>query len=557
MDNGNLPSEPKRCRNSSYGLTVEDQEKALETNAFVDSLSDLQSDVNMTALALPNEIWIIIFNNLSYEDVMQASLVCKEWCQLIRATVLRDKTRLVITQGNLRNICELVGNQSLNYESVEVDEKWNVFNNAEVEFLRKIFKYSGSIITKLKLYRTSTTAALLNFLPKLKELDLSDANEVEIERMDISKFPNLKSAHVLKYDKNYSRIYPILFTDLPRISTTSDEILTMCIDIYSVDLFNMLERHSSSLRCLNIRLCPSGSLALRDRLPLQETFRKLTHLEELNIADSTIVDRSDNEFAKIVLESLPKESRIKTILLGHSLEDEQFLELIIEKWFISLARVYLFNWIISENTINRFKFLSGKYRLTFSIQVGDWLDFTHWWTPYTNKNSIDLKLFFLYLTPKRLWDLFKRLPNVTALEVKRLIFSTNDEVMGYVFHHLTNLRHLSLHHSWKHRTNIKYLCSKPRISNLKRLQTLRSCLCPIKVLKIFKSNFQFKELTKFELLLCERFKRISLRELEIISTYVPALEEFCSDGLDYNSNYLQEMRRIFPRLRRLNDRRLF
>uniref|UniRef100_A0A1A9ZNX5 F-box domain-containing protein n=1 Tax=Glossina pallidipes TaxID=7398 RepID=A0A1A9ZNX5_GLOPL len=292
MDNENLPNESERCHNSSYNLTLQEQEKAVEMNDFVDGLSGLQTNDNITALALSNEIWIEIFSYLSYGDVKQVSLVCKGWCQLVHATLLRGRTKLVITQRNLRNICELAENEGLNYENVEVDEKWEVFNSVEHEFLLKIFKYAGPTITKLKLYQISTIEALVHFLPKLEELDLSDATENQSKRMDISKFSNVKSIRMPKCVYGIKDIFCLPLYNVPSIRYGK---LGICIDTSSVNRLNMLSRDASSLRWLHIELrhYTPNALTLRDRLSLQETFRKLTHLEEL-----CLVNCCDKEFAK-------------------------------------------------------------------------------------------------------------------------------------------------------------------------------------------------------------------------------------------------------------------
>lgn len=42
-------------------------------------------------------------------------------------------------------------------------------------------------------------------------------------------------------------------------------------------------------------------------------------------------------------------------------------------------------------------------------------------------------------------------------------------------------------------TGVKYLCSEGNMSDVKALQTLFSCLYPIKILKILHFNFKFKD----------------------------------------------------------------
>uniref|UniRef100_A0A1B0G237 F-box domain-containing protein n=1 Tax=Glossina morsitans morsitans TaxID=37546 RepID=A0A1B0G237_GLOMM len=558
MDNENLPNESERCHNSSYNLTLQEQEKAVEMNDFVDAFSDLQTNDNITALALPNEVWIEIFTYLSYGDLKQVSLVCKGWCQLVHATLLRGRTRLVITRTNVRNIYELAKNEGLNYESVLVDDGWEEFNGTECKFLLKIFKYSGPTITKLKLCHIPPLIVLDNLLPNLEEFDLSDAKD--IKNWDFSKFSNIKSVRMPE-DENEDDygddeceiiLCGSLFTPInvlaPRNRKLGIRSVASC-----VNHLNMLVSYASSLRWLDIDLThyTQNALPLRDRLYLQDTFRKLTHLEELSL-----VHCCDKEIAKIVLESLPTENRIKMIALGYSYEEEQFLELIMKKWPISLERLYLVGWVVTEKVASQLELLSSKYRLIFSTRLGplprDF--FFRRPPPKTNKKSIELRLIVLDSTESGFHNHIRLLPNVTTLEITFRIGMENDDIMSYIFQYLTHLRYLSMD-PCHGKVSIQCLCSKPSISNLKGLQTLYSCLCPIKVLQISNSNFQFKELTTLEVLSCERSGELSLLTLGHISAYFPALEEFYSSDLGYDS--VQEMRRIFPRLRKLNYRRLF
>lgn len=493
----------------------------------------------------------------------QVSLVCKGWCQLVHAT-LRGRTRLVITRTNVRNIYQLAKNEGLNYESVLVDDGWEEFNFRERKFLLKIFKYFGPTITKLKLCHIPPLVVLGNLLPNLEELDLSDARD--IKNWDLSQFSNIKSVRTAKvededdYGDDYIEIILCAPSYTPiNVPATRNRKLGIRSVASCVNHLNMLVSYASSLRWLDIDLThyTQNALPLRDRLylqdplSLQDTFRKLTHLEELSL-----VQCCDKEIAKIILESLPTENRIKMIALGYSYEEEQFLELIMKKWPISLERLYLVGWVVTEKVASQLELLSSKYRLIFSTRLGP-LPRDFFFSrppPKTNKKSIELRLIVLDSTESGFHNHIRLLPNVTTLEITFRIGMENDDIMSYIFQYLTHLRYLSMD-PCHGKVSIQSLCSKPNISNLKGLQTLFSCLCPIKVLQISNSNFQFKELTTLEVLSCERSGELSLLTLGHISAYFPAVEEFYSSDLGYDS--VREMRRIFPRLRKLNYRRVF
>lgn len=178
--------------------------------------------------------------------------------------------------------------------------------------------------------------------------------------------------------------------------------------------------------------------------------------------------------------------------------------------------------------------------------------------PKANKTLTELKLIKWRPIGEFFVALIQRLTLLTTLDLRDTIPTVDGEEMGYVFLHLTHgIRHLFLPQC-VNENDQENLCSKSNLSNLKGLQTLHSCLCPITALQDLNSNFKFKQLTKLELQSCKRVTKLSVSNLVNISTFFPGLEDLnICDNLVFFSSDIRNMRTSFPRLRTLNQQRLF
>uniref|UniRef100_A0A1A9WP01 F-box domain-containing protein n=1 Tax=Glossina brevipalpis TaxID=37001 RepID=A0A1A9WP01_9MUSC len=266
-----------------------------------------------------------------------------------------------------------------------------------------------------------------------------------------------------------------------------------------------------------------------------------------------------------MLENLPKENRLKSIALHISLHDPDLLQLVLQKWSNSLKCIDLKCEIEAKN-VKQLNFTSDKIRcldvMSFTENAQDVL---HCIAPKTNITLTKLTLSDTPPLVPLFNDLVLRLANLTSLNLFGYGSSVIDEEMEYIFRYLINLRHLILSSHGDLR-DIKYIPSKPNITNLKRIQTLGSCWCPIEVLRISNLNFEFKELNKLHLSRC-RNTRFVLNVVDF-KNYFAALEELLDDQLfipikwcgttltaDYNGRYhylcdtIREMSKIFPHLR--------
>lgn len=90
---------------------------------------------------LPIEMWLKIFSDLSHEQLLRTSLVCKDWCQIAWAPELKRKSKLVIARQNLKYICNIMQNNRLKCENVQLDDEWGEFSSGEYTFLLQIFKH--------------------------------------------------------------------------------------------------------------------------------------------------------------------------------------------------------------------------------------------------------------------------------------------------------------------------------------------------------------------------------------------------------------------------------
>uniref|UniRef100_A0A1A9WXT1 F-box domain-containing protein n=1 Tax=Glossina brevipalpis TaxID=37001 RepID=A0A1A9WXT1_9MUSC len=547
MDSGNMSESIDSKAYINLTPALKKREETLECNHVIDASSYIRVANFTTAPRLPAEMWLKILSNLRHGDLLQVNLVCKDWYQLTRAPELRRKSKLVITTRNLKDISDLMEHIDLKYESVEIGDELNVFSNAEHELLLKIFKYLGSDIVQQKLYRVSTISRLNNLLPKIEELDLSESWSDKIVKVDLKKFSKLKSLLMPTYVREH--IKSELVSSVIQMSRIRLEKLTVKvgpgIGFFPVDCLNMLETHVSSLRWLKLEFFwLKVDLTLQRKL--QETFKKFTQLEVLDLTDIY-----NKEPISIILENLSKENRLKTIVLVFAGDGDDLLELIIKKWSDSLECLDLRGLGVGENSVKQLNFMSGKLRrLKLNAYGLKPQSLLHSIAPKINKTLTELKLFGSHPVGELFCVLAHRVPNLTTLDLKGLISTITDEEMGNIFQNLIHLRHLCLEPCVSEK-DIEYLCSKPNISNLKRLQTLYSCFCPIKVLVILNLDFKFRELTKMELIACKRFRKLSISRLVDINIYFPALEELRSGDLDFSGNKIQEMRKSFPRLRRI------
>ncbi|KAI9585126.1 hypothetical protein GQX74_000973 [Glossina fuscipes] len=551
-DNGNAckPLPLEMCRSSPYysanqldhDPTAEAIQSDIESKSISCSKQNIRNDETNAALALPDEMWLQIFCNLSYADLSQVNLVCKHWSQLARAPALTRKSKLVIVRENLKDICDLLERKDFKFQTVEIVDGFDSANCVEHALLLKMFQYLRSDIVQLKLDRPSSLSVLNNPLTKLKELDLSNMRLAESLSIDLSKFSKLKSLLLPYGGECHLKIQlssPL--TEMPKIRLEKLRIAS-----YYPNYLNLLTTNVSSLRTLEINLV---SPSLTEQIHLHEIFNKFTQLKVLRVGGFVnMIDHS----TRFLLENLPKENQLKTIIVDLDAKPVEFLDLICRKWFSCIETLELRLTVFdaerrnSGNLAKRLSVLSGKLRrLSLDAREFTPQDLIHSIAPKTNTKLTELELFKPHLTGELLFTLFQRLPNLTTLD---LSFSQlTDEEMCGIFRRLTRLRHLFLGPCCS-KTNIKNLCLKPNISNLKGLRRLRSCFCPIRILWILNLNFKFNELSHLELYSCGRTRECSFSNFEEISTYFPALEELDADGYDLCVNDITKVRNNCPRL---------
>lgn len=285
----------------------------------------------MTASQLPNELWLQIFSYLSHGDLLQVKLVCKDWRQLTSAAALNRKSVLVIGTQNLKDIYDYIEHEELKYGSVLIDDSWGDFDYVDRVLLFQIFKHLGPNVVQLKLHDLSSLSILNNPLPKLEELDLYDLCsdtradsyfEYFLPIFNCTKFPRLKTLLMPCYWP--SEIQHHVLSDLTRAPTIRLERLNL-EGYYFADNLNVIATHASSLRWLSLNYCMTeGDIIPQNRL--KEIFGKCTRLEVLDFRHVC-----SQQFTKIALESLPKETRLKTIILDGFCSNNDLLKLIVSK----------------------------------------------------------------------------------------------------------------------------------------------------------------------------------------------------------------------------------
>uniref|UniRef100_A0A1A9WXP6 F-box domain-containing protein n=1 Tax=Glossina brevipalpis TaxID=37001 RepID=A0A1A9WXP6_9MUSC len=465
--NGNLHEliDSKMDRNSSNGY--KQKETMLAANVETYDVMNNCGDNNTTLTRLPYEMWLQIFEYLSHGDLQQIKLVCKNWYHLAHASKLKQKSKLVITRENLEYICELMEYCDLKYESIEINDRIDnesiEFDAKESEFLLKIFECLGSNIVHLKLCRTAKLSLVENLLPKLVGLDISEMSPDTSRLVDLNKFSNLKSLRMpfcagLPITTSSPLLSSLIQT--PRIRL---ERLSLAPGLSLYDSLNLIATHSYSLRQLSFFVEWRSINSTLERY-LQETFKKFTLLETLDIA--TVYDM---KYKTIILESLRKQNPLREIDLGHCDKDDVILEIIVQKWSGSLKRLELECQDLTEKSVKQLNFMSGKLHcLHLRTTTSSSEDFLQSIAPRVNKTLTGLMLVDCYLTGKSLCMLLQRLPKLTTFYMMSISTITSEEI-GYVFHYLTHLRHLSLF-SCKSKSDIKCLCSKPNIKPKQGMQ---------------------------------------------------------------------------------------
>ncbi|KAI9584135.1 hypothetical protein GQX74_010470 [Glossina fuscipes] len=492
-----------------------------------------------TSHLLPNEIWLQVLSNLSHGDSLQTKLVCKRWCRLVDELRLKRKSKLMITGKNLKQLYKLTEHQDLKYASVEIDDRGNnSISDIDCGFLIKIFKRIGSYIVELKVYNLSILSELKILLPNLKELNLSQSLSYKSAPMDLNTFSNLKSLSMpMNGDKQQSELLPSL------TEVTGMRLEKLCITIKSNigECLNVLAAHASSLRWLELSLS-SRNIDWRWQHQLQETFSKFTQLEVLNLRHVY-----DSESIRFILKTLSRRNRLKTLILSVFCD---YLELILRKWSDSLECLDFVCLNVTPCRARKLKLMSDRLR-SLSLNafgLAD-LDLLYIITPKVNEKLTALELSSSQLAGDMFCTLVQRVPNLITLNLKKHWSNITDIEMVCIFGHLRHLRHLFLQPCVSE-NDIKYLCSKPNISNLTELETLQSCLCPLKVIHIINSNIEFKALQKLDIFGCNRTRKLSFPEFVKISEHFPALEKLRIFNLDCGARN-EEMRACFPRLRKL------
>uniref|UniRef100_A0A1B0A868 F-box domain-containing protein n=1 Tax=Glossina pallidipes TaxID=7398 RepID=A0A1B0A868_GLOPL len=552
VDNGNScePLPLEMCCNSRYDSTnqldhdpsAEAIQSDIESKNILCSMQNVRNDETNSALALPNEMGLQIFCNLSHGDLLEVKLVCKHWSQLTRASALTRKSKLAIARENLKDICDFLEHNDFKFQTVEIVEEFDDPNGVEYALLLKMFKYLRSDIVQLKLNIPLTLSMLNNPLPKLKELDLSDMKFSDSVSLDLSKFSKLKSL-LLPYGGEYHIKIQLLspLTAMPKI-----RLEKLRIDTYYPNWLNLLTLNASSLRRLEINL---ASLSVAKQIHLREIFKKFAQFKVLRRGG--VVEMIDQS-VRFLLENLPKENRLKAITIDLDGGPQEVLYLITREWFSCIEslgiRLILFGAAgrDSGNLAEWLSVISGKLRrLTLGPTKFTPQELLHSIAPKINTKLTELDLFKPHLTEELLLGLSQRLPNLMELDLG--YSQLTDEEMCDIFRHLTCLRHLFLGPCCA-KQDIKNLCSKPNISSLKGLRKFRSCVCPIAVVGILNLNFNFNELSHLALYSCRRPRERSFSNFEEISSYFPALEELDADGY---VNDITKVHKNCPRLRHL------
>ncbi|KAL9923002.1 uncharacterized protein ACN2A1_009069 isoform 1-T1 [Glossina fuscipes fuscipes] len=517
--------------------------KILEPTDIMDLSPDTDAAVSpIGADSLPNEIWLQVFDNLSHGDLLQITLVCKRWLQLVNRYKLQRGSKLVITKRNLKKICDALESTQFKCKKVEVSNPWSEFNSVECQFLSRIFKYIGSEVVHVKLHRVSTLTVLNNLLPKLRELDLSDSWPDTRAMVDLKSFSQLTTLLIPDFFTIQSQLLASL-TQMPNVRLQQ---LSIRIESSAGDWLDVLAKHATSLRWLKLGtvwLDAWASARLKFQHRLREIFRTFTQLEVLDIG--TISTR----YKRLVLENICETNRLKRIVLSDNSADA--LEVIVRKWSGSLEYLEIKRYRETENDAKQLNLMSGKLRSLTMYDTNGLADerLLYSIAPKSNAKLTELKLSHAQLTRESFCHLTQRLPNLVVLDFRELQSTIADEEMINIFRYLTRLRQLFLRPCVS-QNDIKYLCSEYNISNLRSLQTLRSCFCPIKVLQVLNLTHTFNELTKLHLYSCPRIEKLSSPTFIDIDARFPALQKLRFYGLHCRSSN-QQLRKICPRLQKI------
>uniref|UniRef100_A0A1A9VXZ1 F-box domain-containing protein n=1 Tax=Glossina austeni TaxID=7395 RepID=A0A1A9VXZ1_GLOAU len=454
-----------------------------------------------TKPCLPTEIWLKIFSNLSHKDLLHVSVVCKDWHQLTRDPVLRRKSKLILTKRNLKVICQLMNYHHFKFEAVEVTSKKSKLSRVELASLLTIFSHLGSGVVNLRLCEASHLSVLSNFMPKLNRLDLFDMCSHKDETkhiVDFNKFPNLESLR-LPMHWVIDEVQSQLLSSFTAMAGHPLKFLIINIDRSFDACLNALETHASSLIGLTLSL---SDINWTLQQQLKEIFKKFTRLRFLEI------NKMDMEDIKIILESLPNVNlnalRIWPVGCDHGLT-----EIIRRKWSGSLQCLELPAVLVTDLSVKELNLMSGNlHRLSLFAHGLTAQDLLYGIAPKTNETLLQLELFDVrsILTGKSLCALVRRLPKLIMLKLHGANI-TNKE-MGYVFRHLPNLRHLLMPPCVSENDVDSSIVD---ISNLKDLQTLHSCLCPLQLIQNL--NFKFNELSRLYLKACNQSTNVSARTI--------------------------------------------
>uniref|UniRef100_A0A1B0FLX1 F-box domain-containing protein n=1 Tax=Glossina morsitans morsitans TaxID=37546 RepID=A0A1B0FLX1_GLOMM len=318
--NEDEPIDSEMFHNPSCDTTLKNLDEATqtgiaETNAVMDTLPDIRGDNSTSLPALPNEIWLKIFNSLSHGDLLQVKLVCKYWLELAQAPELRRRSKLVITTQNVKDICDFIKRQDFKCESVVIDEEGRGFSSVDREILLTVFKHLGSDVVQLKLYQLSSLSMLSSLLPNLEELNLLDIYPQKGVLVNFNKFPNLKSL-LMDGDDGDGKTQMQLFSGFYQMSGIRLEALTLNVGRFAASCLAALALHASSLRCLKLKIDFDISRDSILQPQLEETLKNFTQLEALYIKCH------NGATARAILENLFKGNRLKTIALDFPYRDD-------------------------------------------------------------------------------------------------------------------------------------------------------------------------------------------------------------------------------------------
>ena len=509
---------------------------------------------------LPNELFLNIFQYLSYSDLKQVRLVCHCWSRLASLPEHIEKSKLRLKKHNIQPILKyLQQTNPLQPMHAAQHENLEIVGLTQSEDVETVLMILGKNLKTFRLRRTPLFRALeAEYMPGLRHLTLdgliADNDDGEF-MLKLEGFKQLESLELAHCNKN--NIMILLTIQILQQLSSMDQINLKNLQVeHSLDheelLVRTIEAQSKSLVSLSLDFYIQPQLRL---VEWRNLFSQLRSLRELKISGNCKA-----QWLHAIFSSLPQQAPLQQIELNGMLEfNDLLLMRIMEKW-PRLEKMHLTftKGLTSSGLKDMVKIRNSLQRLNLSYCHQ--LDFVALMEGIACTQNNCLKHLILQdaslLDESTLIQLARKLPQLNTLNLENCSNGVTNNSLKEIFTHQTKLQTLVLEGCFRISDDSILGDTDPvehQLQGIQRLQGLKHLNlrgCRHITNRTLEKGLRFRDLRTLKLGFCHK---ITSNGIEDLVENCPALENLeITSGLMLDDTAVLYISKGLPRLRHLN-----